>query len=208
MLRPKKIIEGITKDILGKNTEISDERLSICKACPNKKGSVCGICKCVLTAKTKVLQEPCPVNKWNDIKIVPDKGVAVRLHEVDKATIDIVENVITITHNNTYKRNEPIENTLITLDVVNLREDEEKISNEDKTLTNLWLNHCSCYESRINNNLYNKDNTFKRLSDSNHIVITLKFNTELDPNQNSMTKSIKLVTDQGTIVLKIKGEFV
>jgi hypothetical protein len=206
MLRPKKIIEGITKDLLGKDTEISDERLSICNKCPNKKGSTCSICGCILTAKTKVLQEPCPVNNWNDIKIAPDKGVAIRLHEVNKATIDIIDGQITITHKNTYQRNESIENTLITLDVVNLREDEDKIKNEEKTLTNLWLNHCSCYETRINNKQYNKDNTYKRLSDSNHIVVTIKFNTELDPKEYAMSKTIKLVTDQGTIPIKIKGE--
>lgn len=207
MLRPKRIAEGLTKAILQQHTTVSTKRMGICNNCPNKKGVACGICGCILSAKTKVLEEACPENRWEDIKISPDRGIAFRLHETDKATIGIEDGVLTVRHKNTYTQGEPVENTLLTFDVINLRADEKSIEAKDIKLTNLWMKHCSCYESRLDSKSHNKkENAYEVLDDSQHIKLTLKYDTTLDPLGYSMNKDIKLVTDQCTLTLRIKGE--
>lgn len=206
-IRPKRIAEGFLKAATGQNTQVSDRRMEVCNTCPDKKGVACGICGCVLTAKTKVMQESCPVSKWEDIKIVPDRGVAIRLHEVDKAKIDIVDGFVTITHNNPYNQHEPVENTLITLDIINMRADEKSLKANEIPLTNIWIKHCGCYESNLDGKQLDSDKkTLAKLDDSQHSVLKLKFNTKLNPEHHPMSRNISIVSDQCTIVLKIKGE--
>ena len=118
-IRPKNIAEGWKNVVTGKNKDISENRMSVCDRCEHKSMGACNICGCPLIAKTKVLQESCPLSKWDDIKIVPHKGIAIRLHETHKAKIDIQDGYVTIAHLNPYKHKEPVENTLITLDVIN-----------------------------------------------------------------------------------------
>lgn len=82
------IVEGWTNDFLGKEKELSEKRMSICKKCPlfdakaikcnnkkcyNKKtneistspanGFICG-CGCYLTKKTKAVKAKCPLGNW------------------------------------------------------------------------------------------------------------------------------------------------
>jgi hypothetical protein len=48
------------------NEEVSKERLSICKACPEliKLTTQCKKCGCFMHAKTKLEKATCPLGKW------------------------------------------------------------------------------------------------------------------------------------------------
>ena len=48
------------------NEEISKERLSICKSCPEliKLTTQCKKCGCFMYAKTKLEKATCPLGKW------------------------------------------------------------------------------------------------------------------------------------------------
>lgn len=46
------------------NENIRKKRLDICKVCTFRDGKWCGICGCVLDAKTRVKSEHCPKNLW------------------------------------------------------------------------------------------------------------------------------------------------
>lgn len=84
----KQIAEGWTNDLLGREQELSDKRMKICKECPiydenadrcdskkclNKetgeitqypgKATVCG-CGCYMKKKTRVPSSHCVLNKW------------------------------------------------------------------------------------------------------------------------------------------------
>lgn len=83
------IINGHINEVLGKNTDIALDRLSICYSCPlysPKLGGTCNSklwlnpntgdvstvqkdgykqgCGCRLEAKTRVLESSCPLGKW------------------------------------------------------------------------------------------------------------------------------------------------
>jgi hypothetical protein len=49
-----------------KNKELVDERLSICKQCPEliKLTTQCKKCGCFMDAKTKLKLAECPLGKW------------------------------------------------------------------------------------------------------------------------------------------------
>jgi hypothetical protein len=44
--------------------EVREERLSICKMCPQYDGTRCIQCGCFIAAKTWVPHEKCPAGKW------------------------------------------------------------------------------------------------------------------------------------------------
>jgi hypothetical protein len=44
--------------------EMMKRRRVICQGCPLRKGSVCGVCGCVITLKTRFVSEDCPEGKW------------------------------------------------------------------------------------------------------------------------------------------------
>lgn len=48
------------------SAEISEERYSICKQCPEliKLTKQCKKCGCFMYAKTKLLEATCPLGKW------------------------------------------------------------------------------------------------------------------------------------------------
>jgi hypothetical protein len=61
------------QDLLNPNEYVSDQvkakRLETCATCYHKRKKfgvdICGICKCVLTAKTSLKGEECPILKWS-----------------------------------------------------------------------------------------------------------------------------------------------
>ena len=63
---------GVTPlDMLNPNTkhttpEIAEQRLDICKACPEliQVTKQCKKCGCFMTAKTKLESAKCPIGKW------------------------------------------------------------------------------------------------------------------------------------------------
>lgn len=63
------IIKGWYYKIFNKHEELAIKRISICNACKSKKyveklGDICAECGCVLSAKTRVKDEHCILNKW------------------------------------------------------------------------------------------------------------------------------------------------
>ncbi len=61
-----------TKDPLER--KVYDDRMATCLGCDFYKRGVCAECGCVLKAKTKVLSEMCPENKWNP-EVLEHNGV-------------------------------------------------------------------------------------------------------------------------------------
>lgn len=60
----KLLLKGITG--LDKETrQTAQKRLTICQPCGNRTSiNTCKICKCYLPAKTTVMDEKCPIDKW------------------------------------------------------------------------------------------------------------------------------------------------
>lgn len=83
------IVKGHINEMLGLNQDISQQRLKICYSCPLYSGKLGGLCNsrlwlnpntgdvsttwregykngcgCRLSAKTKVAEAHCPLNKW------------------------------------------------------------------------------------------------------------------------------------------------
>jgi len=71
----KNIVKGFASLVLRETGNLSPEvkemaenRLSVCATCPERTkqfgASQCKLCGCVLAAKTLVLDENCPIQKW------------------------------------------------------------------------------------------------------------------------------------------------
>ena len=46
------------------SSQIAEDRLKICHACPEYNNGLCNDCGCILVLKTRMLSENCPQNKW------------------------------------------------------------------------------------------------------------------------------------------------
>ena len=69
----KNIINGFYNALIrSEDIEIiAKARLAVCKACPYiDKGAIdrCGVCGCVLQAKTRAIKSECPKKKWMSIR--------------------------------------------------------------------------------------------------------------------------------------------
>jgi len=63
------IIEGIKNTVI-KNAEIEKiaaDRLITCKMCPKYNNGVCRACGCLLSFKTRSLNEKCPKGLWTEL---------------------------------------------------------------------------------------------------------------------------------------------
>lgn len=61
----RRIATGFAYAVGGFNTELSQQRIKICRNCPEMRGGLsCNLCGCVLEAKTRVPEEYCPAGKW------------------------------------------------------------------------------------------------------------------------------------------------
>lgn len=63
------IIKGWFCKIFNKNKELANERIAICEQCEHIEhidivGDICAKCGCVLSAKARVKDEHCILNKW------------------------------------------------------------------------------------------------------------------------------------------------
>nr|DAS17582.1 MAG TPA: hypothetical protein [Caudoviricetes sp.] len=46
--------------------QVAERRRAICQSCEHKTMiGTCGICKCVIRAKTRLALSSCPLNKWS-----------------------------------------------------------------------------------------------------------------------------------------------
>ena len=69
-------VMGITKATLGlglASEQEIDARRAICDACEYKKGKMCGVCGCLLSAKTKLAKEQCPKGFWGQSITIENK---------------------------------------------------------------------------------------------------------------------------------------
>ena len=71
-MRAKNVIQGWWNFILDIISDIRykkefDERMEICKQCEHNTFGICGLCGCVLKAKTKAEDECCDAGKWKTI---------------------------------------------------------------------------------------------------------------------------------------------
>lgn len=51
--------------ITNRNNLMAAERLQVCAHCDFRKGTLCGICGCVLEAKARLKEEDCPLGQWS-----------------------------------------------------------------------------------------------------------------------------------------------
>jgi hypothetical protein len=63
------IIKGWYYKIFNKNEQLARKRIAICNKCKSRKhidmiGDICNECGCVLSAKARVTDEQCELNKW------------------------------------------------------------------------------------------------------------------------------------------------
>ena len=64
----KEIVNGHLKELLRQNEEMYEERIEICKKCPEYYvdkvlGARCKKCGCRLKAKCRIADAKCPLNK-------------------------------------------------------------------------------------------------------------------------------------------------
>lgn len=71
------IVEGFTNLLKSKLLisesdidELAEKRMSVCNSCEFKKvvTNRCRACGCYLPAKTRVLKQKCPKNKWSQVQ--------------------------------------------------------------------------------------------------------------------------------------------
>jgi hypothetical protein len=69
--RPARPWDLFNKNLGRVSEEISEERLSICRECPEfiKATSQCKECGCIMNLKTKLPNASCPLGKWNTVSI-------------------------------------------------------------------------------------------------------------------------------------------
>lgn len=60
----RNIVKGFWFAMTGKHEAMMKERIEICNKCSDKDGDWCGICGCLLDAKTRVYKEHCPNDLW------------------------------------------------------------------------------------------------------------------------------------------------
>ena len=69
--RPARPWDLFNKNLGRVETEVAEERMAICRACPEliQLTSQCKECKCIMTAKTKLPNASCPLGKWGTVKV-------------------------------------------------------------------------------------------------------------------------------------------
>lgn len=69
-IKIKHIISGNIYNIINYNSDLYVKRSNICKKCDKKKKvagvNYCGICGCPIRTLTRVKDEKCLMNKWNE----------------------------------------------------------------------------------------------------------------------------------------------
>lgn len=118
-LNPKRIATGLKRAALNEKTKRSEKRLSTCKQCPFYQNGFCTDCGCLLIAKTKVMEEHCPQNNWEDTYLT-DYGIAVINVSNDSVTMtqDKSSKAIVLT----YSEKLTEDNKKIKLKIVNERQ--------------------------------------------------------------------------------------
>ena len=69
--RPARPWDLYNKNLGRVNENVYNERMEICKACPNYISLThqCTKCGCIMDAKTKLPNAVCPIGKWGQILV-------------------------------------------------------------------------------------------------------------------------------------------
>lgn len=69
--RPARPWDLFNKNLGRVETEIAEERMSICRGCEHfiSLTTQCTQCGCIMSAKTKLPNASCPVGKWQQVHI-------------------------------------------------------------------------------------------------------------------------------------------
>jgi hypothetical protein len=69
--RPARPWDLFNKNLGRVESEVAEERMAICRACPQliQALSQCKECGCIMTAKTKLPNASCPLDKWGIVKV-------------------------------------------------------------------------------------------------------------------------------------------
>jgi hypothetical protein len=143
-IRPKKILEGWSKAVVsaatGDKSEEASSRISMCNSCENlTKIRTCNLCGCQVDAKVEVNTEYCPINNWEDIKVVPSLGIAVKNLSSENITLSLAGERVYVNFKQTQKQNVPVEVNLLLIN------DRANFFEENQTLTKLVLTAtCGC----------------------------------------------------------------
>lgn len=192
-LRPKRIITGTVKAIKGTETESSRQRLLTCKNCPQYKNGLCGVCGCVITSKSKVFEEYCPINNWKDIKIFEKHGIALGIKNNDKTilTLDIEENSFILNYGTITKKSD----TKLELVVIN---DRVNFTDKNINLTNVEVKpNCGC-------TLLSK--VPDKLKDGEFFEFSLEY--KVKDNVGRFNKKVFFKSDQVIFLIQLKGEVI
>jgi hypothetical protein len=119
-IRPKQIAKSLIKAIVNADDTFSDERKATCETCPFRTGLVCGECGCFIAIKTMEKSNYCPQNKWKEIMIVNNVGLAVNNLSEEIVTLTHVDRTSTVDFSflNTLEFNKPI---IFSFEIVNDR---------------------------------------------------------------------------------------
>jgi hypothetical protein len=197
-IRPNRIVKGWANHFLGKKMPFNEIRYETCLACEhrNKMLDTCNKCGCVLKAKTKVAEEVCPENLWHDIKEFEGRGLAVRVHDFEKTSIEVENDTIVIEYREPLTLNSPVSTSAFKIDLINCRGDYEDFKPEEIPLENIFTKVCSCFSV---NHLKNS------LKEGENLTMTIKYNTKIP---GIIDKRLKVHTSQDVFVIRIKGDVI
>lgn len=193
-IRPGRIVKGFKRALTGEHTTSSGLRIETCGTCEHNKKGICGICGCVLKAKTKVFEEYCPDNRWHDVKVLERLGVAVVIKNPELLeSFEINEDGISFTADyGEIKIGSP---TKLDFLVVN---DRSTFFDADIDLTEVRLkSSCGC--THVGSEIP------KTLPDGEYASFSLSYDSEM---LGDINQSARLLSTQGLFRIFIKGKVV
>lgn len=196
-IRPTRILGGFTKAaksaITGSDKEFVKQRKKYCfKPCEHNKGGTCNLCGCFLLAKTQEELEYCPINKWEDIKFLEEKGIALRNLSPEKVDIDVIsDSQFEVTYREGISEKT---DTTVDIEIINDRANIEK--DVKLNLSNLKIvTSCGCTTTTT---------PPTELKDGNSFTIGLSYKRGTKPVGN-FGQTIAFKSSEENFYIRLKG---
>jgi hypothetical protein len=152
---------------------------------------MCGVCGCFLKLKTKVMEEYCPENRWNDIKLHEDSGIALKNLTTDKATLEVTAGGFSLDYGVIYKG----DNTTLKLIMINDRGNLETIPSSELDLGGIrFKSTCGCTVP---------SKPPEKLLEGEYFEFEIKYNAKLPMK---FEQKVTFISDKVTLKITIKGE--